>query len=404
MQPQQVLLSAILFICAALMSPLAAARASSSSGNLLEAAVIGGNTAFALKLYHELGNSAGNLFFSPYSISLAMGMAYGGAREKTACEMRDALHFPREQAQLHPVFGNLTHDLAAAAHRDGQQLTIANGLCLTGGDVVDSFKSLLKDNYDAEIFRGNVVEINSWVKRKTEGKIEEILTSLDASSVCVLLNAIYFKGLWESQFKKEQTHDALFKVSAQKLVTVPFMHQRSDFKILQKPDFQAALIPYRGRALSLIILLPQQVDGLAALERQVTPENLQQWLTELDGQSARQTELSVPKYKLECDYDLVGHCKKLGMKDAFDPAGAADFSGMGWPKGKLWISQIKHRAFVEVNEDGTEAAAATIVGMRTTSAGRSPVFCADHPYLFLIRHNLTGSILFMGRLAEPKGV
>ena len=403
MHRQQLLLSSILFLCATLMTPPAPSRASSFSENALEEAVVGGNTAFALKLYQELGTSAGNLFFSPYSISTALGMAYGGAREKTAREMREALHFPLEQALLHPAFGHISRDLAAAAHGDGQQLAIANGLCLTGGDVQDSFKTLLKDNYDAEIFRGNVGEINAWVKRKTEGKISEILTSLDANSVCVLLNAIYFKGLWESRFKKEQTHDAPFKVTARKLVTVAFMHQNSDFKILQKPDFQAALIPYRGNALSMIILLPQQVDGLAALERQVTAENLKQWMAELYGQVARQTELSVPKYRLESTCDLVAPCKKLGMKDAFDPAGAADFSGMGWPKGKLWISQIRHKAFVEVNEEGTEATAATIVGMRTMSAGRSPVFCADHPFLFLIRHNRTGSLLFMGRIADPKG-
>jgi len=149
-----------------------------------------------------------------------------------------------------------------------------------------------------------------------------------------------------------------------------------------------------------VILLPDAVDGLSRLETQMTGENLKQWMSELDRMPAVEARLSIPKYKMEAGYDLAEPCKSLGIREAF-MSGRADFSGMGFPKGKLWISQIKHKAFVEVNEEGTEAAAATAVVMQTTAVRKYPVFRADHPFLFIIRDNRTESILFMGRLADP---
>ena len=369
-----------------------------------EEILVQGNFAFAVDLYQELSSLEGNLFFSPHSISTALGMTYAGARENTAKEMKDALNFGLDQSQLHPAFKKLNKKLAANARKADQKLNIANGLYLTGGDVSKEFKALLKKSYDAELFTGDLDMINGWVKRKTEGKIEKILEKLSPNSVCVLLNAIYFKGVWESQFKESHTGDAPFNLSSTKQVTVPLMYQKSDFKILKKKDFQAIVIPYKGKRISMIVLLPQDVDGLAALEKQLTTEGLKQWLAELDKKPAQKTQLFMPKFKFETGYDLVPPCKRLGMKDAFDTKGKADFRGMGWPKGDLWISQIKHKAFVEVNEEGTEAAAATAVTMETTSVRRYPVFRADHPFLFMIRDNQTGSIMFMGRVVDFRDV
>ncbi len=360
-----------------------------------------GNTTFAAKLYRELSVSEGNLFFSPYSISSVLSMTYAGARENTAKEMKDALCFSLEQQQLHPAFRKLNQVLAANARKANQKLNIANGLCLTGGDVSREFKILLNDNYDAEIFGADLDKINAWVKEKTEGKIEKVLESLDPNSVCVLLNAIYFKGVWKSQFEKRYTRKAPFKLSSTKQVGVSLMYQKSYFRILKKEDFQAVAIPYKGNRMSMIVLLPQEVDGLTRLERRLTTQSLKQWLTELNVEPVQKIQLFMPKFKLETGYDLVPQCKKLGMKDAFDATGKADFRGMGWPKGELWISQIKHRASVEVNEEGTEAAAATAVGTATKSAPCYPIFRADHPFLFMIRDNQTGSILFMGRIVDP---
>lgn len=362
--------------------------------------VVEGNTAFAVDLYKQLRGEEGNLFFSPYSVSLALGMTYGGARGNTAEEMAAALHFPANHEQLHPALERLNRKLAETATETGQKLEIANGLCLTGGDVSPEYKKLLQERYDAELFRGDVDVINAWVDEKTHGKIEKILEQLSANSVCVLLNAIYFKGLWENQFDEKQTRDAPFMMSPDKKVTVPLMHQKCELKVLRKEGFQAASLPYKGERMSMVILLPDEVTGLPALEKQLTEQNLRQWLAELDNTVANEIDVYLPKYKLETDYDLVDLFKTLGMQNAFKPE-HADFQGMGWPKGDLWISQIKHKAFVEVNEEGTEAAAATAVEMITKAAITPPPFRADHPFLFLIRDNQTGAVLFLGRLIDP---
>jgi serpin B len=398
-QARRRLLSSILF-GAALASILATPGAAAGAGEAPLETLIEGNTAFALKLYGELASAEGNLFFSPYSISSALGMTYAGARRNTAKEMRKVLHFQIDQALLHSSFKRLSHELADNARKAGQKLNIANGLCLTGGDVSNDFKILLRENYDAEFFSGGLEKINGWVKGKTEGKIENILDGLDRNSVCVILNAIYFKGAWESPFDKSRTHDSPFRVSGHKQVTVPFMYQKRRFQILTKQDFQVASIPYRRKRLSMIILLPRDANRLVELEEQMTEQNVRQWLAELDKATLTEIKLYIPKFKLETGCDLVSPCRTLGMKDAFQ-RGKADFSGMGWPKGDLWISQIKHKAFVEVDEEGTEAAAATAVEMRATAVRDYPVFRADHPFLFLIRDNQTGTILFMGRMVDP---
>ncbi|SEM70257.1 serpin B [Syntrophus gentianae] len=393
---------ALLLFMAVLVVHTATSMASAAAEGAPMETLVAGNSSFALNLYGQLRSTEGNLFFSPFSISSALGMTYAGARQNTAKEMGEALYFQIGQGQLPSAFKRLNHELAANACQADQKLKIANGLCLTGGEVSSEFKALLKDNYDAELFSGGVDRINGWVKEKTEGKIEKILEGLESNSVCVLLNAIYFKGQWESQFKTRDTHDAPFQVSPGREVTVPFMFQKSNYQILKKPDFQAASLPYKGKLLSMVILLPNKADGLGNLESQLTRDNLQQWLAELKAAPAEKTELYLPKFKLETGYDLVPPCQALGMKDAFDDSGKADFSGMGWRKGELWISQIKHKAFVEVNEEGTEAAAATVVAMVAMALREPPVFRADHPFLFLIRDNSTGSILFLGRMVNPK--
>lgn len=374
----------------------------SPAGPSLNDSVARGNTALAAQLYGELGAKEGNLFFSPYSISSAMAMTYAGARENTADQMKKTLHFQLEQARLNSAFKSLSRDLTATAQRSGQRLSIANALVLTGGDVAAGYKSVLRDSYEAEIFGGDLDAINGWVKRKTEGKIDRILENLSANSVCVILNAIYFKGVWEVEFDKKDTRDTPFNLSANRQVKVPLMYRKGDFKLLKEKDFQALSLPYKGDSLSMVVLLPKAVDGLPALEKQLTGGDLKEWLARLDAQRNRTVHLYLPKFKMETEYDLGSPFQKMGMKDAFSPA--ADFTGMGWKKGLLWIGQIKHKAFVEVNEEGTEAAAATAVEMVTKGAPiPEPVFRADHPFFFMIRDNATGTVLFMGRVANPGG-
>ncbi len=366
--------------------------------------LVEGNSAFAMQAYHKLGATEENLFFSPYSVSSALAMTYAGAKGNTAMEMKEVLYFQLDQAKLHGAFKALNKELLASAQKTGQKLNIANALVITGGDVSSDFKTTLKDNYDAEIFTGGLETINGWVNQKTEGKIEKILEELNTNSVCVVLNAIYFKGIWETPFQKYHTHDALFRVSASREVTVPLMFEKSDFKIIEEKDFQAVSIPYKGNNLSMVVVLPTKFNGLAALEKQLTIENLKEWLAKLDKENVQEVLVYLPKFKLETSYDLASPFQNMGMKDAFLP-GMADFSGVGWPKGNLWISQIKHKAFVEVNEEGTEAAAATAVEMvgAAMSSRENPVFRADHPFFFIIRDNTSGAILFMGRIVNPNG-
>ena len=232
-------LSAVLLVCS---SAPCFATAKGAAAPQVDS-IVKGNSSFAAKLYSELGAGEGNLFFSPYSISSALGMTYAGARGNTAVEMKQVLHFSLDQSALHPAFKALNRELAASAGKTGQKLNIANGLVLTGGNVSPQFKAILKDNYAAQIFRGGLAEINGWVKRKTEGKIDKILEELSPNSVCVLLNAIYFKGVWESQFKKSDTHEAPFKVSAGKQLTVPLMYQEGSFRIISRQDFQGISLP-----------------------------------------------------------------------------------------------------------------------------------------------------------------
>lgn len=395
------IISTVLFIVLAAVS-LAAAGGTAPSEAVSQDVLTQGNRAFAVQLYRRLASGEGNLFFSPYSISAAMAMTYAGARGDTAEEMKRALRFDLDQSRLHPAFKVLNDGLAAGSDLAGQKLNIANALVLTGDDVSGDYKTLLKAYYDAEIFPGDLDDINAWVRNKTEHKIEKILDELSADSVCVILNAIYFKGLWAFPFDEERTADAPYNVSADRQVTVPLMYRNADFKLLKKNDFRALSVPYEGERLSMVILLPDHVDGLSTLEQEVNEPNLQQWLAALDGQSPRKVRLYLPRFKLETDYDLVPTLKQMGIAEAFKMP-VADFRGMGWPKGKLRIAQIKHKAFVEVNEEGTEAAAVTAVEMVTKSIMEQPeVFRVDRPFLFLIRDHASGTILFMGRMVDPR--
>lgn len=363
--------------------------------------LVTGNTQFAVELYHQLRQQEGNQFFSPYSVSSALGMTYAGARGETEAEIYDALHFTLGQESLHPAFDQLYKLLTAASGEGGQRLNIANGLCLTGGDVSQDFKTLLQRYYNAELFRGDVEAINAWVAERTEGKIDKLIEELDPNSVCVLLNAIYFKGTWASQFEETRTREAPFHVTSEEQVESPLMYQKGNFRLFAGDGFQALSLPYQGEQSSMIVLLPNEIAGLAALEEQLASDALSTWLTELDRQRSREVEVYLPKFKLETSYDLVSPFRELGIEQAFEPD-RANFTGMGWPEGELWISQIKHKAVVEVNEEGTEAAAATgVVAATRALPPRRLVFKADHPFLFLIRDNQTGTLLFLGRLVDP---
>lgn len=358
------------------------------------------NIDFSLNLYKELAKKEGNIFFSPYGVSSVLSMAYSGAKGDTAKELGEALCFKTSQENVPAEFKKLNAQLLFNARNWNNKLDIANALCLTGGTVDKSFSNLLQDNYEAKIFTGGVNEINDWCKLKTNGKIPRIIDTLSSNSVCVLLNAVYFKGTWEKIFDKIETVNAPFKISSDIETSVPLMNKKSMFKILNKKDFQAVSIPYKGNVLSMIVILPRDINGLKKFEKQLTAASLKNILVESDNRKLEDTQLHLPRFKFETEYDLVQPCQSLGIKKAFSE-NFADFSGIsGSAKNNLLITQLMQKTFLDVNEEGTEAIAVTTWAVGAYSIPTS-IFRADHPFIFLIRDNQTNTILFMGRLADP---
>ena len=240
--------------------------------------------------------------------------------------------------------------------------------------------------------------INTWVDEQTNSKIQDLLPAgmLTSSTRLVLTNAIYFKGDWLKQFDKQKTQDAPFHVSTDEQVDVPLMFQTEEFKYRRVEDVQVLELPYLGNRLAMVLLLPDEVDGLASLEEQLTADNLAKWVGAV---RRREVHVYLPSFTLTSRFSLNGALEQLGMAAAFD-AQQADFSGMTCNRG-LYISAAIHKAFVKVNEEGTEAAAATGIVATSESVQITPTFRADHPFVFLIRDNHTGSILFLGRVTKP---
>ena len=374
------------------------------------ATLVEGNNQFALDLYQQLGNKSGNKFFSPYSISTALGMTYGGAKGQTAQEMAHTLHFALENEQLHPAFGALIRQIQGTDKKRDFQLTTANSLWGHKDFKLNAnFLRITQTDYQAGFHLVDFVndaegarqKINGWVEDKTNNKIKELLQpkTLTLNTRLVLINAIYFKGTWLEQFSKKETRLEEFTIPSSLAVKVPTMNKTFFVKYLGNEDFQLVQLPYKDNEVSMVIILPQKKNGLAEVEKKLSPKMLQQGVAEA---KMTNVHISLPKFKLTEEFNLGKDLTALGMKEAFLPE-VADFTGMG---GSLFIGQVIHKAFVDVHEEGTEAAGATAVIMDLPAAPPPPLhvpFKADHPFLFLVRHNVTGSILFMGRVHDPRG-
>ncbi len=377
-------------------------------------AIVQGDTQFALDLYAKLRGQDGNLFFSPYSISTALAMTRAGAKGDTAAEMDKVLHFTLPQDKLHAAFAALIKEVNGdpADKKRGCQLTTANALW---GQKDYGFKAdfiqLLNDDYGAGL---NEVDfktaheaarktINAWVEKQTNDKIKDLLHEGDLTDLTrlVLTNAIYFKGDWTSPFKKDATHDELFHRASDWQIKAPMMNQTGKYGYLENATLQALEMPYAKGELSMVVLLPKKIEGVADLEKDLTADKLDGWIGKLQKQ---EVIVSLPKFRTEQRVLLADTLSAMGMKLAFDDQ-KADLSGMAGKPGDLYISKVIHQAYIDVNEEGTEAAGATAVTVAEASAVRveppKPVFRADHPFLFLIRDTRSGSILFLGRLADP---
>jgi len=371
-----------------------------------------GVNAFALDLYAELKGREGNLFFSPYSISTALAMTYAGARGATALQMANCLHFTLGQERLHPAIKRLIDDLNARAEGGGFELSVTNALWgQKGKRFIEDFTKLLENNYAAGMKQADFEneadaarpEINAWVEKETRGRIKHLIGPgvLDELTRLVLANAVYFKGAWLSAFREHNTRDRDFTLRDGGKVKARMMFRGGGFWYGQFDGLQVLELPYRGGGLSMVVLLPAEHDGLPGLEATLTERELGAWLGRLRW---REVIVHLPKFRMTSDFSLARTLASMGMGDAF-VLGKADLSGIDGTR-ELFISHVLHKAFVDVNEEGTEAAAATAVAVkRRRPSGRQrtpPVFRADRPFLFLIRDRRTGAVLFMGRVVNPK--
>lgn len=373
--------------------------------------LVEGNNRFAMELYPHLvkNQPQQNHFLSPFSISTALAMTALGARGRTAEQMNQVLHLPQNAAAAFKALLRSFNEGDPA--KRGFTLATANALWAQKGyPWRPEYKKLLSEEFGAGLFDVDFISqsevarttINAWVEHETRDKIKELLPpgSINAATRLVLTNAIYFKGTWLEQFDKQATQEQEFtKLNGDKVRT-PLMHKSmtKDCLYAEISDFQALDIPYTGQRLSMLVLLPRKHDGLPALERRLTPAELASVIHSLKAISRVQVYL--PRFRIATDtYPLNGPLQALGIRDAF--SAAADFSGMHTGPEKLYIDKVLHKAFVEVNEEGTEAAAATAVIMAARSAGSYVIFRADRPFLFLIRDRATGSILFVGRVIDP---
>ncbi len=393
-----------------------------SEGDL--ATLVAGNRAFALDMYEAIREQEGNLFFSPYSISQALAMTYAGARGKTEQEMASTMHFDLPQAQLHPAFNALDQALVSRSkagafsagsevadnHPSGLELAVANALWAQKGLPIEkAFLNTLARDYGSGVQLLDFAEsegsrriINAWVSDRTKKRIEELLPagSIDDDTALVLTNAIYFNASWADEFDPEATRDGPFTLVDGSQVGVPMMKNKSSCAEGAGAGYVAAELPYYGQTTSMVIVMPDP-GSFAEFEAQLTPERLDAIIAAL---RSGMIEVTLPKFEIKGQtISLKKMLQSLGMEVPFDGS-RADFTGIVADREqRLVIDDVLHQAFVAVDEQGTEAAAATAVTMTRTADQRPGSVTIDHPFLFLIRDRVTGSILFMGRVMDPRG-
>lgn len=373
---------------------------------------INANNQFALEFYQQIKDQDDqNIFFSPYSISTALSMTYEGAKNETASQMESVFHFSNESSSRRSANAAI-YNLLNPQNAD-YQLSTANALWIQEDfQILNDYTDTVKNFYGGEAtnvdFITNLEEtrqqINKWVEDQTNNKIKDLFPegSLKDLTRLVLTNAVYFKGDWKYQFDQENTTDQDFYLSEQETIQVPLMKQTDsdlDFNYTENDSLQILELPYKGDDLSMLVLLPK--ENLKNLEAEINNENLNQWKESMYQQNVH---IYLPKFTFEKKYRLNDTLKEMGMTSAFiepsQPDGA-DFSGITGAK-DLFIDLIVHQAFVEVNEEGTEAAAATGVAMTMEAAMDEPIiFKADHPFIFIIQEAKNGNILFMGRVNNP---
>lgn len=363
-----------------------------------------GNRAFALELYARLAADDRSLFFSPHSISVALGMTYAGAAGETAAQMASVLRFPLTHERLHAAFGSLDASLRGA-QGDGVQLHTANSIWPMEGEIfLEPFLATVRGAYRSDVFPTDFRQsdaargrINTWVEEQTNEKIKDLIPSgvLSELTRMVLVNAVYFKGDWAKPFVKDATAKRPFYPAPGVTNQVDTMTGKIPARYAVMDDVQLLELPYEGGGVVMLIALPVVRGALRDVESKLGPETLVTWERVLEDQDVM---VILPKLTMTSAFSLSTLLREMGMTDAFD-ASLANFSGMDGRTDNLFISEVVHKAFVDVNEEGTEAAAATgvIMATRAMMPRPAPEFRADHPFLFFIQDTATRSILFAGR-------
>ena len=357
------------------------------------------NNQFALGFYLQISENdkESNIFFSPSSIFTAFAIAYEGARDNTATEMQQVFGFEKDDSKRKAGFVQMQEMLNP--QDEEYLLSLANALWLAKGfEAKPEYVETAKTYYDSSVKTVDFASkedgldiINQWVDEKTNGKIEKIFEKLKPNTKLVITNAIYFKGSWTEPFDKENTANGKFYLDEKTIIQVPMMELKTTYLNFARNDHVQILeLPYEGDKVSMLILLPNEVGKLESLEKSLSDENLD---TLTEDMQITKVKVHLPKFKLETKYDLVSALQDMGIYDAF---GNANFSGIS--DSGLYIDRAVHKAFVEVNEEGTEAAAAT--GMAMLESGPMP-FTVNHPFMFVIQDNDTDQILFMGRVMDP---
>jgi len=391
--------------------------------------VVNAGNRFGVELYSRIYEVEGNLFFSPMSVHTALSMTLAGASNQTAIQMAEVLGFERIGQDIHSDFATLLEDLNTPRmindivrveskykkkKKPSYQLVIANALWgQKDYQWNPDFLNLTVKNYGAGLHEVDFVnqkgiackKINTWIEKITKDRIKDMIrpSGITPMTRLILVNAIYLKAEWLSKFPDRRTKESPFHITKTDRMITKMMttHVKGYLKYMETDTFQALEMPYRGGELSMTVFLPKKIDGLRDFEINLTPESLSSWLEAL---KIEEVLVYFPKFEFETGFGLSGILKAMGMTDAFSSS-LADFSGITL-KEKIYISDVFHKTFVAVDEEGTEAAAATAIrakGARKPEKRPQPkIFKADHPFFFIIRHNTSGAILFIGRVVKPE--
>lgn len=367
------------------------------------------NNLFAVDLFRQIQSTSENLIFSPYSIGTALAMIYSGSGGKTAAEMRGGLYFPQRE-RLDPVASAMRKSLLSADTMRGTDFRVANAIWAQENfDFLPDYLARLEKYYDAPLTLMDFInmsnreegrkKINLWVEEKTNNRIQDLIQPgiLDAGTRLVLTNAIYYHGGWILPFDEAATSPSMFHVSKKESIQTDFMHQTGSYPYYEDEEIQAINLPYNDKRMALTVILPRSIEGWRMISQVIDFERINLVLA---GMAAREVQLALPKFSSELQINLRHALTSMGMGTAFSRD--ADLSGMTGEK-NLYVDEVIHKAFIEVNEQGTEAAAATaaIISLKSSLREEPVRFNANHPFVFFLLDRQTGCIIFAGRLVKP---